>query len=724
MHRTVKRTLSLLLSLLLLLTLAPLRFPANAADALTAGDVSLDGRVGSDDARLALRNAVKLQPLTVSQLKCADANQDGKVGPDDARLILRASVKLEKLKAVTPVKYYNKALPADELKKYQSNRYEVQFLANYYTDVAEHVSLDDFYEIEFSAGGVDLTKSNAQYYVGIGFNEKNEPSFYFPDPDKLSEGLFCFDVLHFSLFGVAKLSDEELLEQWCRRSASQGVMRNISEEEITPGLRDMVDDAMNSAGLGANQYGGAIVRYILSHDTKGEILNAVADGNMEEVQKKVANYAGEYVFGKVFTGDDDGILGQSMGDHADMVRKGIKEGNYAETTLEIVKNIEKNMFPAVNYADKFAALTVKLADIWANDSVNDEFENFKALGGKNISQDDWNTIVIHMCGASNWLSQKGIKDSDIRAMFEKRLDNETRVQKETENMKKLVASWKDNNLLSTYYWGESNGFSETPSLIERVNSLRRIRESLKEMLSINGKLKMGKSYGDSTEEEFLLDCVFNWVSYGPYHRDEFYKWLRREGLMMGDTGKVADYAWVLVETQVIQNDLIRFTDPGDYVLKYDYKTPGKHTKTLTDKSNGDYVSFLAECKTQPKTIRYGETVYFTISEKLSGYKGKDIDLTDTASLRRDEPGRSSYSSAGADALTFTSTKGKSTVTAESPTRQRQYPTKSASIEVSHKFGDPDQECAITTDKGAKRIALVFTGGGAQTVWIYEWRDLA
>ena len=724
MKRTAVRALSLILSILLLCTAVPLRFPAAAVDKLVAGDVSLDGKVGSDDARLALRNAVKLQPLTVSQLKCADADRDGKVTSADARLILRASVKLETLKSVTPVDYRCDRLSADEMQRYQGDGYQIQILANYSTDVAEHVSLDDFYEIEFNAGGVDLTQSSAQYYVGIGFNEKNEPTFYFPDPDKLAEGLFSYKVLHFSLFGVAKLSDEELLDQWCRRSASQGVMRNISEEEITPGLRDMVDDAMNSAGLGANQYGGAIVRYILSHDTKGEILNAVADGNMEEVQKKVANLTGEYVFGKVFTGEDDGILGQSMGDHADMVRKGIKEGNYAETTLEIVKNIEKNMFPAVNYADKFAGLTVKLADIWANDSVNEEFENFKKLGGKNISQDDWNTIVIHMCGASNWLSQKGIKDRDIRAMFEKRMDNEARVQQETENMKQLVAKWKDLNLLSTHYWGKSNGFTNTPSLIERVNSLRRIRESMKEMLSINGVLKRGKSYEKLTDEDFLLDCVFNWVSFGPNQRDKFYEWLKKEGLMMGDTGKVADYAWVLVETQIIQNDLIRFTDPGDYALTYDYSTPGKHTKTLTDRSNGDYVSFLAECKTQPKTIRYGETVYFTISDKLNGYKGYDIDLTDTADLRRDQPGLASYATAGPDALVFSSKNGKTSVTAESPTRQREYPTRSASIDVYHTFGTPDQECAVTTDKGAQRIALVFTGGGAQTVWVYEWRDLA
>ena len=723
MNRTMKRALSLILCLLMLATVAPLRFQANAAKALVAGDVNLDGQVKSEDARLALRASVKLETLTASQIKCADTDRDKKISSSDARMILRRSVNLEKLNAVTPVQYSEKIVSKADQKPYESNDYDLQFLVKCSTDVADHVILDEFYDVEFSAG-MDFSETAAQYYMGVGFDENNKPYYYFPDPDKMKEGKFYFQVLHFSPFGIAKLSDEKLLDVWCERAASQSVMRNISEEEITPGLRDMVNDALTRTGFGEKQYGGAIVRYILSHDTKGEIFTALADGDEKALKAKVANLAGEYVIGKVFTGEDDGILKQSVGDHADMVRDGIKKGEYAEATREVVKNIEKNLFPYVNYADKFAGLTVKLADIWANDTVNEEFENFKKMGGKGISQDDWNTLIVRMRGATNWLSQKGVKEKDIRAMFEKRMDNDAKVQKETANMKKLVEAWKDNNLLSTQYWGKSNGFSNTPPLVERLNSLRRIRESLKEMLSINGKLKKGKSYKNLTDEDFLLDCVFKWVTFGPYHRDEFYAWLKSEGLMMGGTGKVADYAWVLVETQVIQSDRIKFTDPGDYALKYDYSTPGKHTKTLTDRSNNDYVSFLATCTVPPKTIRYGETIYFTISEKLNGYKGKDIDLTDTADLRRDQPGRSSYTSAGPDALTFASKKGKTSVTAESPTRQREYPTRSASIEVYHKFGNPDQECAVTLSNGNQRIALVFNGAGAQTVWIYEWHDLA
>ena len=290
--------------------------------------------------------------------------------------------------------------------------------------------------------------------------------------------------------------------------------------EILPGVVTLSDiPQAHKIALQDIPAGGAIVRYLLSHDTKGEILTAAADGDMETLKAKVVNGAGEYILGKVLTGKDDQILTQSVGDHAALVKEGVKKGNYAEATLEIVKSIEKNMFPAVNYADKFAGLTVKMADIWADNTMNEQFETFKKLGGKNISNDDWNTVYIQMYGATHWLSRKGVTAQDIRALFNQRIDNEERIKKEKAEMAKVVAAWKDNNLLSTHYWGRDNGFSATPSLTERLNSLRRIRASLREMLTVDGKLRKGKNYDFATDEEFLLDAVFRWVSNGPKHRD-------------------------------------------------------------------------------------------------------------------------------------------------------------------------------------------------------------
>lgn len=69
----------------------------------TLGDVNGDGVIKSDDARLALRASVKLEPTIVEgsdAYNSADVNGDGVIKSDDARIILRLSVKLETMESV------------------------------------------------------------------------------------------------------------------------------------------------------------------------------------------------------------------------------------------------------------------------------------------------------------------------------------------------------------------------------------------------------------------------------------------------------------------------------------------------------------------------------------------------------------------------------------------------------------------------------------------------
>ena len=59
------------------------------------GDVNDDGQVNSADARLALRNSVKLETFTQRQTLAADIDNSGDIKSADARYILRIAVKLD-----------------------------------------------------------------------------------------------------------------------------------------------------------------------------------------------------------------------------------------------------------------------------------------------------------------------------------------------------------------------------------------------------------------------------------------------------------------------------------------------------------------------------------------------------------------------------------------------------------------------------------------------------
>lgn len=87
----MKKIISILLTLAMLACFTP------AVLAASLGDIDADGHVTAGDARLALRSAVELEPLTAAQKARADADADGSVTAADARLILRVAVGLSEI---------------------------------------------------------------------------------------------------------------------------------------------------------------------------------------------------------------------------------------------------------------------------------------------------------------------------------------------------------------------------------------------------------------------------------------------------------------------------------------------------------------------------------------------------------------------------------------------------------------------------------------------------
>ncbi len=60
-----------------------------------SGDVNADGKITSDDARLALKYSARMQKLTTAQKAAADMNEDGSVTLEDVNLIMADAIDLE-----------------------------------------------------------------------------------------------------------------------------------------------------------------------------------------------------------------------------------------------------------------------------------------------------------------------------------------------------------------------------------------------------------------------------------------------------------------------------------------------------------------------------------------------------------------------------------------------------------------------------------------------------
>lgn len=96
----MKKTISLMLSVVLLVTSAFPAFANTPVFVIKPGDLNEDERVTTADARAALRAAIGIDTLSAYQLWLADLNGSGGVDTGDARAILRIAVGLDALPAL------------------------------------------------------------------------------------------------------------------------------------------------------------------------------------------------------------------------------------------------------------------------------------------------------------------------------------------------------------------------------------------------------------------------------------------------------------------------------------------------------------------------------------------------------------------------------------------------------------------------------------------------
>ena len=417
-------------------------------------------------------------------------------------------------------------LTEEEIEPLRSDDYNILFVDSFTVGDGDHTILDHYETVEFDIPD-SIPVNERENYMGMYFADDGV-HWMILDPDGLVEGKFRFETLHYCLLGIGEPATEnQKMDNWAARAAALGVTRRISEEEVTPGVRDFVDGAMKAAGLGSDQYGGAIVRYILANDAKGELLTAAADGDYDSVKKIVVSGTAEYLCGKVLSGEDDGVLYGGGVDNAELLKKRVKEGD-PSATLEIVKNIEKNMLPAVSYAEKFGGLVDKLADIWTDNMIEDQyalFEKYMKQDGK-VSSEQWGIICTQLRGALNRLNSRGVSDEDLRRKFEQRYDNAGKIKEKHKEIMRLIARWNADHLLDYTYWKGSNGY---PTTVEKLNSLLSMREMLREMLTKNGKFMRGADF--TSDEIFLNAALCQWVINGRENRAAFYDWLRKQGVL-------------------------------------------------------------------------------------------------------------------------------------------------------------------------------------------------
>lgn len=312
------------------------------------------------------------------------------------------------------------------------------------------------------------------------------------------------------------------VDAWAENSAKDIVLNGNVQGRLNKTVQSTVNEALEQLGFEPGTYGNAVYKYIISNDTKGELLSAALEGDYRTMGEKTASLMTEY-FAKQIT------LREGAGNFADILIDGSKGEDVGEMGVNLTKSILKKVFPYIDAMDKFATLCETSRDIWAGDTMEDIYASYKELAGEGntIRDEEWNRFCTMNNAAFTIYKNKGMTDEQIRDKFAERVLSEDKIAKKEIELKKLIKVWENDNLLTP----SINNYSSNYKTIEdRLDSLYKVRQTMITMFTKDGKLQKGSRHLMS-DEEFLEYVEFQWISHGVHDRDGFCDWLEEEGII-------------------------------------------------------------------------------------------------------------------------------------------------------------------------------------------------
>lgn len=547
--------------------------------------------------------------------------------------------------------------------------------------VPEDVPVEDYYELMGMYIGDDYV-----YYYDL-------------DKDALyDEKTATFEISHHSIYALAHPDKSVLKEEWAKRAAVNIITQDNADGQMNVGMRELVDETLTELGLDSDSYGGAVFRYVMSQDSKGEMFTAALDGDYDTFKEKYATMVADGVINLCF-----GIEGAD--DVIDVISAVSKEEDVALGAKKLCEEIEKKIFPAIDATEKFAKFVDKAFDIWADNTMDETYRYvFKKYADENgnISDDDWATVYSTIRGAWARYQSKGISEEDLKARFKERAENETKIAEKEKELKKLVEQWDDEGLLNP----NALNYSRNWTVADRLKSLYNSRETIIKMFTKDGKLQKGAYKG--SDKDFIDDVLFQWTYYGTKGRNEFYKWLEDEGIVKKPkVNKEKTYAWVRIATEIEKKD----NEAGDVYRTTREASENTHVVTCEYVwKDGPYEKavFTATCETPPEII----------------YPDKEFSLRETLKTAGDITTHFFTASCWYKPETPEVHLGGTTGRPKFENADGVYTISVGSFENSARDGDITVIGKLNAGGSeGSTIGIFFCACDADTRWIYEWKEI-
>ena len=431
-----------------------------------------------------------------------------------------------------------------ELSQYDSGSAHAIAGYDYSNEDGDHLLLDHLETVSFDVSNIPASQRDMCYALAIEPN--GESILMAPDPNALANGTYTYKTIHFSPQVLMKEEDKAVMDKWIKKAAYKNVMEGVNSVSLEQSLQETLNERMQEWGVGKGQFAGELVRYIASNFPAGEMITATVDGNGADLKTKLANLTTDYLMDKlvkdekykdIITGDEINsnniaFLKQSLGEQADNISKGIANGDLSEQAKNIAKVVVKNVWPSIDKVEKYAIFCDTMKKLWENDTIEWFYEkNFKEAinNGSKLSLEEFNssaTALLHGAGVT-------IEPSELYKQFELRYNNEQTITQTENNMKKYFEMCNTDGfeLFDASKWNRLLGDKNT--MEDRLNRLWLIRNHLKEMCTVNGKLSKGEyalSYGN--DEQFLAVIADQYLYYlNQKDKAGFYQFLVDEKIL-------------------------------------------------------------------------------------------------------------------------------------------------------------------------------------------------
>jgi len=345
----------------------------------------------------------------------------------------------------------------------------------------------------------------------IGYFNGKSWDYFKPLEVNLSEKYVKFETYHFSDYAKAELTKKEIINDFAYKNAVSQWVENDNNALNRQATEQMVSKILNEKmGLDDKSLTQDVVEAMFKENDYTNLMVSYNDGRMDDFAQDIAVLAGKKICDIVTNDSNAKALLGSVTEHSSKIGAGVKiavalsngDGEQAakELSMEIL-----NTFPLTKLLTTTAQLTERQINRWKNQELEAAYQVFvngadsSLPWGFQVEQGNFEELWSQLKGLvpkintdaiENYAALKGMKSSELNSVvldkirrdakenlrleFEKRKNQESRIETiKAENIK-LISEFERANLLSRNRFG----FTDATDFDFRIERLFRIKDMI------------------------------------------------------------------------------------------------------------------------------------------------------------------------------------------------------------------------------------------------------